>query len=135
MADLEGVTSYVEMDPLAEQEWRQKTERMHILEQEFLQAHIIAMSDLQGRAKIIVMTVDGCVQCISGLAMQSKFFENLRIKAGVVEECQQVEHGLVSPIAYRVQEFLLLIGDDGQGMNFQMPTSHSSGAVALKTTD
>ena len=83
------------------------------------------MIELKARAKVMVMTVDGAVQVSSGLAMHSAFFAGLRVKACVVDECQQLEHGLVCPLAFWVEEFMLLIGDDGQSMSFQRQASRS----------
>ena len=95
--------------------WRQKIERMHVLGARYRQALQLAMQELQARAKLLVMTVDGCVQGLSGLAVHSQWLQRVQFKVLVVEECQQPEHALITLIVYTPDDFVLLVISDLHG--------------------
>ena len=108
--------------------WRHLAERMQEVAVQLRQDYLIAMQELQGRAKIVVMTVDGCVQALTGFSVHSKMLKSYSIRATVIDDCQQVDHSAVTPIVHHTQRFVLLVGNAEQRIAPHRPPSTRSGS-------
>merc|ERR1712026_579498 len=58
--------------PLEVTLWRRLAECMQAVSIQYRQDYLFAMQELQLRAKILVMTVDGCKQALTGFSAHSK---------------------------------------------------------------
>eukprot|EP00973_Karenia_brevis_P064597 8975109-Karenia_brevis.AAC.1 len=81
-------------------EWKQKSERMHLLSTRLWKAKLQALEDLFSHAKMFVFTVDAFIQISSGESVFSKLFARVTWKLCVVDEAHQLTLYQVAAVAF-----------------------------------
>ena len=103
-------------------EWREKSERLHLLSMQLFAAQRAAIDAAFNEAKIILMTVDGYVRSLSGETMLSSILGEYNIVFGCIDDAHQLEHKLVAPVTLSVGR-LVLIYDQVQRIYITPKTS------------
>ena len=108
------------MNPLSDngRTWRDLSEEMHVLSMKYFSAKLDAEDEAFKTAKIILMTVDGFVQNLSGECVWSSLLAKYNIISCCIDEAHQLEHKIVAAVALAVKN-VTLIYDEVQRIETQ----------------
>ena len=97
--------------------WRQTAEIMHVLSMRLHAETMLAVQEAFAKAKILVMTVGGFTQLVSGFSANDYLIKDKVFVSCAIDEAQQLDFSSVAPIAAVVRH-LLLIWDPAQRIEF-----------------